>query len=817
VTIFKADRAVSKGFRGAVASMLLATTALGAGAIAVPSTAHAQARSYNIPAGPLAVALNRFGEAADVELVYDSALTNGVSSAGLKGSFGTAEALSRLLAGTGLTFRQNGPRSFTLERAPQSADGAIQLGPVRVEGEGARGSASGGFSGGEESASGPVFGYVARRSATGTKTDTPIIETPQSISVVTADQIARLKAQSLQEALGYTAGVAAGVGNSSSYFTADTMLLRGFEGVPEYGNFFRDGTRFMSSIFSGKQEPYGLERVEYLKGAASILYGASAPGGIINTVTKRPQFQSFGEVNVEYGSFERKQVSIDLTGPLDSGERTAFRFTALARDSETFVDQVDDDRIYIAPAFTWKPSGDTSITLLASYLHMNAGDQGALPATGSLLPNPNGQLPRGRNLGDPEFNRYTGDTYTIGYIFEHAFSDSVKLRQNLRYGRFDVDYNYVLGLGLDAAQINRTRLGWKFSDVSDVFTVDTNLQIGARTGALDHTILLGLDYSHDTYDSRRSLFLLTPQNIYDPTYGNAVQSKIRDEAPLRSNDRIGIYGQDQIKIADRWVIALGGRYEWLRFREEDRADTYSARQRDGAFTGRAGLIYLAPSGLAPFLSFSQSYELAAGRDRLGTQFKPTRGEQFEGGIRYQPEGRNLNLTATAYQLTRKNVLSPDPADNNFSVQTGEVRSRGVELEAKAEITADLSAIAAYTYTDSKITRSERPAEVGQRFIAPEHVASLFVDYRLSPLGLNGLSIGGGARYVSMRPAGAGGALATPAYTLFDAVVSYENGPWLLSVNAANLTDKSYFPRACQFFGCTYGTPRSVIGTLSYRW
>lgn len=797
----------------------------GAGAIALlavpalPAQAQTEgpAGRFEIGAQPLLAALQQFTEQSGIQVVYAAEIGSGVQSPGASGSFASAEALSRLLTGTGLTFRFISPKTVRLERAPQSADGAIQLGPVRVEGSSGGNAASGGHAEGEESATGPVLGFVARRSATATKTDTPIIEAPQSISVVTADQVSRLKAQSLQEALGYTAGVASGVGNSSSYPTADTMLLRGFEGVPEYGNFFRDGTRFMSSIFSGKQEPYGLERIEYLKGAASILYGASAPGGIINTVTKRPLFQPYGEVNLEYGSFDRKQVSIDLSGPLDSAERLAFRFTALARDAETFVDRVNDDRIYIAPAFTWRPGEATSLTLLASYMHMNVGDIGALPANGSLLPNPNGELPRGRNLGAPEFNRYDGDTQTIGYIFEHSFSEAVKVRQNLRYGRFDVNYDYVLGLGLDATQTQRSRLGWKFDDVSDVFTVDTNVQIAARTGALAHTILLGLDYSHDNYDSRRSLFLLTPQDIYDPVYGNAVQSTIRDEAPLRSNDRIGVYAQDQIRIADRLIVALGGRYEWLRFREQDRADTYDVKQKDSAFTGRAGLVYLAPGGIAPFLSFSQSYELAAGRDRLGTQFKPTRGEQFEAGLRYQPDGRNMNLTATVYQLTRTNVLSPDPVDNSYSVQTGEVRSRGVELEAKAGVTPDLSVVAAYTYTDSKITKSERSAEVGQRFIAPEHLASLFLNYRLASLGLDGFSIGGGGRYVSTRSAGAGGALATPAYTLFDAVASYERGPWLFSVNAANLTDKSYFPRACQFFGCTYGAPRTVIGTLSYRW
>jgi iron complex outermembrane receptor protein len=257
---------------------------LGAGAIIAPMVAHAQeTRSYDIPAAPLADGLNRFGEAADVELIYDSALTNGISSRGLKGSFGTVEALSRLLAETGLTFRQNGPRAFTLERAPQSADGSIQLGPVRVEGD-STGSARAAYEG-ELTATSPIRDYVARRSASGTKTDTPIIETPQSISVVTAEEIRTTKAQNLTDALTYTAGVYRTEGNDR---TADRINLRGFYSDAIEGSLYRDGMRYMVNAFNGKQEPYGLERVEILKGASSVLYGNAGPGGIINTVTKRP-------------------------------------------------------------------------------------------------------------------------------------------------------------------------------------------------------------------------------------------------------------------------------------------------------------------------------------------------------------------------------------------------------------------------------------------------------------------------------------------------------------------------------------------------
>lgn len=669
-----------------------------------------------------------------------------------------------------------------------------------------------------EEATGPVQGIAASRSATGTKTDTPIIETPQSISVVSSEEFRNYGARNVSQALGYTAGLSNAYGGGSADTTQDSMTSRGFG----LFNSYRDGSKYQVNVLDGQQELYGLERLEVLKGPSSILYGVASPGGLINTVSKRPTSEPLREVNIQAGSFDRRQISADFSDTLDKEGEFSYRLTMLRRESNTFIDHVPDDRTYIAPAFKWQPNEDTSLTLLSEYQHDESVYFWGLPSNGTILPNPNGNIARERFGGEPGYDEYDNERYSIGYLFEHDFSNRLKLRHNLRTMHTDRDVNNT-GLtqspeSTDGRLYSRTANDRR--DASKALTSDTSLQYDWEAGATTNTSLVGLDYTRQRQESERYRRTVSPLDLYDPVYGSELGEPIPyTYSQVNRNEQVGLYFQNQMKIAGKWVVMLGGRQDWTDTKSSRYFDPSQEQQQDDdAFTGRVGFVYLAENGLAPFASFSQSFEVATGTDRSGNQFEPTRGEQYELGIRFQPEGWDTLLTATAYELTQENVLVTDPVDTSFQRQMGEVRSRGIELEAKTEIGPNANLVAAYAYTDARTTKSSpaTPDKVGERTgQTPYNQFSLWGDYRFSEFGFPGLKVGSGVRYVGSTLPNSYLDGEVSAFTLVDAMVSYETGPWLLSLNATNLTDETYI-ESCTY-ACFYGEPRSIIGTASYQW
>ena len=347
-----------------------------------PNPAQTATRSYNIAPGPLARALNSFASMAGVELSVDASLLDGKISNGLTGNLTVQGGFDLLLRGHGLQAVRQLNGGYTVSTAASTTSAAAGATPALQQNAAVLPMVSVRDNADAETAAGPVRGYVARRSATGTKTDTPIVETPQSVSVVGAEEMETLKAQSLQDVLGYVAGVAR---NEAADRTTDQFFLRGFQATSDLGNHYRDGMRFGVTRYDGRQELYGLERVEVLKGAASVLFGAGGPGGIINTVSKRPTTQALHEINVEAGSFSRKQVSGDFGGALDDDGVWSYRLTALKRDSDTFIDYVPDNRSFVAPALTWRPNAATSLTLLADYQKDRTVNVYGMPAEGTVL------------------------------------------------------------------------------------------------------------------------------------------------------------------------------------------------------------------------------------------------------------------------------------------------------------------------------------------------------------------------------------------------------------------------------------------------
>jgi iron complex outermembrane receptor protein len=703
---------------------------------------------------------------------------------------------------TAIAKQKRAPIRRTATPAPPAPQNPIQLG---------------------ESAWGPVKGYVATNSSTGTKTSTPIVETPQSISVVTREQIDDQKTRSVQETLRYTAGVRAEAAGFQT-ITDVGALIRGFR--QDAGSLYVDSMRLSTNGHLGFSSPdlYGFERVEVLRGAASILYGQNSPGGIVNAVSKRPTNQPFHELEIQGGSFGRKQIAGDFSGPLDPAGQWSYRLLAVGRDSDTQVDYVRDNRAFIATALTWRPSARTNVTFLANHQRDESLFLFGLPADGTVLPNPNGRIPMNRFVGEPDFDKVKIGRSAVGYLAEHHAGEFWTLRQNLRYTRHDYRDQSIFQFGFvdDGRQrtVNRATFA-RLANV-DVLTVDNQAQAKFVTGAFNHTLLLGIDYLRFAQDVRTGSGPAPALDVFTPSHGEPIVFPGYQSASDQLIQQTGFYVQNQIKFDDKWVLVMGGR----RDRASSNTNTINlstlARARmdqdDQAFTKRVGLLYLSDIGLAPYVSYSESFEPQGGVDRLGASFVPTTGRQREVGVKFEPRGTNILLTLAAFDLTRQNVLTRDPVDPNFSVQTGEVRSRGIEIEVKASLSNGLDLIAAVTRTNVEVTKDNDPALVGRVPTGvPADMASLWGKYRIESGPLTGVGFGAGVRYVGWSFGDQTNTFQVPAVTLFDAALYYDFGQYRFALNATNLFDTYNVASCSSQTQCNFGTRRTFIGSLRYRW
>ncbi|WP_454856414.1 TonB-dependent siderophore receptor [Rhizobium binxianense] len=806
----------NKGARHLAAGLLAGSALLPVQAAAQTSTqtgprvTQQSAASYSIQASSLDAALSAFGDRSNLQILYPAALTRGKRSPGASGAMSREQALERLLSGTGLAYRFTNPGTVTIYNPPTdggqaaAADGSTPLAVIRVQGE---------------SATGPVDGYVARITSAGSKTDTPIIETPQSVSVITSDQIANQGASSLSDTLAYTPSVTSQSGAFSR--AVDDLTIRGFNIATGNSGSLRDGLKLQSNVYDGGQEPYGLERIDVLRGAASMLYGQLTPGGAVNAISKRPTDTPLHEVNIEYGSYNRKQLSADFGGPVTDDGAITYRLTGLVRNADNWVDETPDNKVYIAPALTFAPDDATSLTLLSSYQHFHTRF-----ATPLLFEDVSqGNIPRDMFLGNDGFDRYNGDSYTLDYIFEHEFDNGLKLKNSTRYFQSDVVWDYMAG---NLAPLSSTggllaRMASKRYEHSKGIASDTSVEYSFDAAGAEHTLLAGFDYYRRSYDNDRYrgsgysfLDIDTGTVIGDPPINYAVNRGFDD-----TSNQYGIYLQDQIKFDDHWVLLLGGRQDWSDSRRKSYQNGVVTDQNNDAFTGRAGLVYLFDNGIAPYVSIAQSFEPQIGLDNnTGEALKPNEGLQYEAGIRYQPEGSNLLLSAAVYELTQKNLTTTDAF--GLTYQYGKVRSRGVELEARAEF-GNLGLIAAYSYTDARITESALPEEIDEQIsLVPKNAFALWADYKLDDLGMEGVTVGAGVRYTGKTNL-IDSDKDVPSYVLVDAMASFDLGAMnkefegtTLKLNARNLFDKKFY--TCVYSdGCRYGEPLTVTATLSYKW
>lgn len=672
-----------------------------------------------------------------------------------------------------------------------------------------------------ETATGPVEGYTATRTATGSKTDTPILETPQSVSVITADQIKDQAARSLKEALRYTPGVVSSLNGPSSRY--DEARIRGFSPVQ-----YLDGLALPLNQFFGtpRIEPYGLERIEALKGPGSFLFGQNSPGGLLNMVSKRPLATPLNEVQLEYGSFDHKQAMFDFSGPLSSGKEVLYRFTGVIRDADTEVDFTKDNLGYIAPAITWRPSADTTLTMLGSYGY----DDGSyvhqyVPTRGSLLPNPNGRVSRSWFSGEPGYSDFEREQFTIGYELEHRFNEAFTARQNLRYAGVDMS---AVGFRIEdyvsfPDTVGRSNL--PIDADARTFTVDNQLQANVRTGPVQHKVLVGLDYLRTTGDYQLGFAPGAPIDVYNPVYGQPIANPVPIAKNHSLQDQVGLYAQDQLRLGG-WILTLGGRSDWVENTTDDLLGGQPVSREDQAYTGRAGLTYLFENGIAPYVSYATSFQPTSGVDVAGQPFKPTTGDQTEVGIKFQPTGTKALLTVAAFEIHQQDAVTFDPA-TFAGVQSGEVRVRGFDIDARTSLTENFDLIFGYAYLDGETTDSINPIEIGRPVtLVPMHQASVWGKYTFHQGMAAGLGLGAGVRYVGETVAeiSSPSPVQIPDHTIFDAAFSYDLGKISkaatgaeLSLNVSNVFDKYYVEGYCDTVYCTLGSGRTFLGALKYRW
>ncbi|WP_236025135.1 TonB-dependent siderophore receptor [Arenibaculum pallidiluteum] len=664
-----------------------------------------------------------------------------------------------------------------------------------------------GTTGAGETATSPVQGYVAKRTATGTKTDAPIDAVPQSVSVVGREEMDNRGARKTDEALRYTAGVFAQPFGPDS--DTNWLFIRGFQATQT--GIFQDGLPLYSYGFGGMfVDSYTLERIEVLRGASSVLYGGSNPGGLVNYVSKRPDGTRLRRVETGVNSNGTGELGFDVGDK--ATDNLSYRLTGRIAGGDGYTDFEDGFRGTISPSLNWS-NGSTSFTFLSNFTSIDETHNGGafLPYVGTVVDAPFGRIERDANFTEPDLDDYERRQASVGYEIEHVFENGLTVRQNARYGYSDVHEVNLYPFGYAGFSPVPTdpdnllsRINFEHETTVNTFLIDNQVQAKIQTGPVEHTALVGIDYKFFDMDQVQLSGTATPISATNPVYGapQGVRSAYIDQT-LRMH-QVGIYAQDQLRFGQGWLVTLNGRY--------DRASTSAEGNpaydgTDGKWSGRAGLAYEFANGLTPYASTSTFFNPTLGSSLVAGVYKPETGKQYEVGVKYRPTWLDALFTFAAFDLTRKNVVTgPFLAET----QIGEVNSRGVEFEAKANVTRNLLATAAFTAFDLEITEDANPSLIGNTpFIVPERQASLSLDYTFRDPMLDGVVVGGGVRHVGSSWVDNENTLKVPSATVFDARLGYQKEGWGVDLTVDNLFDKEYVASCQTQFSCGYAEGRTA--------
>jgi len=651
-----------------------------------------------------------------------------------------------------------------------------------------------------------VTGLLADQAASG-KTDVPLIETPQPITIVSAETFRAQGAISISDTLRYVAGVTSNAYGRDT--RVDGAIVRGVDPLQ-----FRDGMRDIFSYYASiTSDPYNFSRVELVRGPASVLFGQGSIGGIFNMVSKTPDFETHGEAQIVYGSFDRKEAMADITGPLS--DTLAVRLVGRVRDADTQTDHVPDDRMMFAPSLRWRPGENTDVTLIGLYQEDDSGSTAQfLPVVGSLYENPGKpRFPNSLFIGKPGWDRYDGRLLQGSALVTHNISDALKLSFKARYIDSDLDYfthypdsysnpsdPYIPG--------SNGRIIGLYSDASvarmNVFSTDNNAQFKFNTGAaIEHTVLAGVDYSWNKV-TKRGGFGYELIDIYDIDYAALTIPEIADTGSRDSQKQLGFYVQDQIRIWDRVSMVFGARRDHVKSRSIGVDDT-----TDNATTFRAGIIGEIGAGVSPFFSYTESFLPISGLTGNNTPFKPQRGVQYEAGVKWQPNAATL-VTITAFDITEQNRPIADPNNPLERIQAGRLKTRGVEFEATRTLPGNFDLIVNYGYNKVRID------DAAAFDYLPRHNASIWTTKTFAMAEATSLRLGTGVRYTGKSQSTGSWTIVTPDYTLVDALAAITWDKWSFAVNATNLFNKKFYASCLARGDCFIGAERNVMGTLAFR-
>ncbi|GBQ21700.1 outer membrane siderophore receptor [Gluconacetobacter sacchari DSM 12717] len=808
------------------AALLVASTALVAFTLLVPACAQAagavssatvlSTRTYNISAQPLGSALLSFGKQSSLQLTAPGELLRGVKTSGVHGQLTSQQALGQLLAGTGLSYAPSGSGTVVLTKAAAN----ITLGPVRVGGT-ARSSG-----GDAQSAYGPGVGFVATRSASATRTDTPLIETPKSVYVVTRQQMDDLQPLTIGAALRYTPGIVSLAANDSTPSASlfQPVHQRGFESYT-----FVDGLLNGTSI----SDPFFLDRIEALSGPSSVMYGQANPGGLINMTLKHPTEKAQGQANVGFGNYGRYEGQVDFSGPLNKSRTLLYRLIGVGITQGSQINYNHYKRLAAQGDIEWKIDNKTDLTIIGQFAYdpESLSPWIGIPAYGSLIESPTGRIPVSTFYGDPAFNENWNREYMLEAIFHHEFTKNLQFNMT---ARFDAQSHGSCSLMAGAVNIAKNTIARSAFCDSQIggrsSQLTANLSYKLHTGPVSHSFLAGVDYRGQwskgywgfaTAPAAIIINLIYNQYTYsDYLQATNGQSKWKKYAYWQD----GIYFQDQLNWR-RFYVTLAGRQDWNGY-----GDIFNR-----PFTWNAGINYVSSIGLAPYFSYAKSFMPQTGQVYSAgnlIQPDPLNGHQWEVGLKYQIPHTQSMLTAAYYDLAENNVLVSNPDFPKYSSEIGQVKSRGVELSAHANLAQGLDLILNYTWNRVYNARTTLTGQtisglavslVGKRLVQqPTNAASGFLDYTLPKNLVPGLSVNFGVRYQGKSWADQANSFRNPPFILFDTGFSWDAGKVFKSakglnvrLNMTNFANDTYVQCGSARF-CHYGDQRVAYGTIGYR-
>ncbi len=660
-------------------------------------------------------------------------------------------------------------------------------------------------------------GYRLPNATTVTGTDTPIIETPFSVQVIPEDLIRDRQSKDIKDVLSNVSGV--NYNGDVQSRSGGTFSIRGFSGVPT----LRDGFRQFGTG-EGQTQPASeianLERVEVLKGPASILYGAIEPGGLINLVSKKPLSTPFYKVEVQGGSRNLISPRFDVSGPLTTDGKVLYRVNGLYQTINSVRNLTQpDQKSFIAPTIAWKVGDKTNLSVSAEYLESNRPADFGLPAVGTSVAN----ISRDRIITEPT-DRVTNQSLNIGYGLDHQFSDNWKLRNAFRYASNQYAFGVIaLPLGFDPTTNTVNRFFATQDAQTKDYTFQTNLTGEFTTGDVKHKLLVGADYVRRESRIFSSLGAPTAIDLFNPVFGTVKPS--RADLPgfggdSTSGNSFGFFIQDQVDLVKNLKLLAGIRYDTL---SQTTTNIPGAATQPGstsltasALTPQLGLLYQFNKGLSAYGSYSQSFLPNSGTTLSGAALEPQRGKGYEIGVKSDLIDGKLFATLAYFDISKQNVRLTDPTNPLFSITSGEQNSRGIEFDITGEPTPGLKLVASYAYTDAKVGADLDPTLVGKKlFGVPEHAASFWATYELQRGEMKGLGFGAGLNFKGDRQGDLENTFRLGSYLTADAAIFYKKDDWRFALNLKNIGDAKYVESG---FGLptsanNFGDPFTVIGSV----